>query len=529
MKNIFSFFYRYEKYFFLLLVLLHAIPLFTLTYFVTHDGPGHLYNANLINHLLFDRESTSSKIFEFTPGIIPNWISHVLLCFFNLFLQAPVAEKAFQLLYVISFSYSFRLLVKSVHRANILASWLCFPFIYSFTFHIGFYSFSLGLSVLFFVLAYYGRNHSVLRVRQSAVMALCMIALYFSHLFVFLSAFSCIFFFIFWESITAGKNPLRQIVSDSLFQKNTTLFLLASAIPLFFSLRFILANSSSSQMELPVFKYVIEWFRDVRPLIALDYDREKIYSQPLFFVYILIFISAVIRKIQERKKNKAPWWNYTDGWLILSAIMILFFFFLPDDLISGGIIGIRFCLMGYLFLFLFLSANASQVVLTIGAFASIVVSFLMIAERYDSIKVLSEMSESYATCAAKINKGSTLLTINYSDNWMLDNIPSYIGAEKEILVLDNYEASQVHFPLRWKANKNANFIIGTFATSNRPCVDLSAYNQKAGVQVDYILLMEKPEELTDSCWVDLKKQLSANYKIIYSIPQRHAQLYGRLN
>ncbi len=529
MKNIFSFFYRNEKYFFLLVVLLHTVPIFTLTYFVTHDGPGHLYNANLISHLLFDSTSTASAIFEFTPGLIPNWISHALLCFFKFFLQATEAEKAFQLLYIISFPYSFRLLIKSITGANVLAAWLCLPFIYSFTFHIGFYSFSIGLSVLFFVLAYFLKNHFTLKVSQSFVMALCMIVLYFSHLFVFLSAFCCIVFFILWDSVIAKKNPVRQLFHDPSFRKKTVIFLLASAIPFSLALHFILANSSASQMELPVFKHVLEWVYDVRPLIALDYEKEKIYSQPLFYVYCLIFISAIAIKITAQKKNRTPLFSFSDGWVIISATMMLFFFLLPDDLISGGVIGIRFCLMGYLFLFLFFAANAGQAVLTIGAFASVIVSFLMIMERYKPIKSLSEISKSYALCADKMTKGSTLLTINYSDNWMLDNIASYIGSEKEILVLDNYEASQVHFPLRWKENKNANFIIGPFATNNRPCIDLSAYKQMAHVQVDYVLLMEKPKELTDSCSVNLQKQLSGSFKLIFFIPERNAELYEFLN
>ena len=526
MKNIFSAFYRSEKYFFLLIVLIHTVPLFTLKYFVTHDGPGHLYNSNLINSLLFDRESWVSSIFEFTPGIVPNWIGHLLLCVFNLIFDAPLAEKVFQLLYIFSFAYAFRLLVKSIPGTNILASWLCFPFIYSFTFHIGFYSFSIGLAILFAVLANYNGNYAIKTLRQFILMSLCMMGLYLSHLFVFASALLSIVFFIFWNSIVAGKNPFRRLIHDQSFRKDLGFVLLTFAVPFFLTLGFVVNHSSSSRMELPEFKYVVEWFSDVRPLISLDYDSEKKYAKPLFIFYTLIFISAVIKKIQTRKE-KHVWLNTSGGWLVLSVIMIMFFFFLPDDLISGGVIGIRFCLLGYLFLFLFFAANGSKAMIALGVVASVVVSFLMIRGRYDSLRWLSETSKQYITCADKIEKGSTLLTVNYSDNWMLDNMATYIGAEKNILVLDNYEASQVHFPLRWKAGKNANGIIGPFATSRRPCLDLLAYRQIANVEVDYILLMEKPEVLDDSCSRDLQMQLGEHYKIIYAIPERHAELYKR--
>jgi hypothetical protein len=526
MKNISSAFYRNEKYFFLLNVLLHTLPIFTLTYFVTHDGPGHLYNSNLINSLLFDRDSRASSIFEFTPGIVPNWTGHLLLCIFNLFLNAPLAEKVFQLLYIFSFAYSFRFLVKSIPGADIVASWLCFPFIYSFTFHIGFYSFSIGLCILFIVLGIFRNDYSIKTKRRFILISLCMMGLYLSHLFVFAAAFMCIVFFIFWNSIVEGKNPFRRLIHDPSFRKETGLILLTFAIPFFLTLGFVVSHSSSSGMEMPEFKYVIEWFSDVRPLIALDYDSEKIYAKPLFIFYVLIFISSIIRTIKARKEKHVRFCT-SDGWLILSVIMILFFFFLPDDLISGGVVGIRFCLLGYLLLFIFFAANGNKSMILVGAFASVIVSFLMIRERYDSISMLSDINSQYLTCADKIENGSTLLTINYSNNWMLDNMATYIGAEKKILVLDNYEASQVHFPLRWKTGKNANVIIGPFATNRRPCLDLSAYRQKANVEVDYILLMEKPEVLDDSCSLDLVRQLSEHYKKIYTIPERHAELYKR--
>src|SRR6185436_14819205 len=144
-----------EKFLFLFIVFLHCAWIFLFRYFVTHDGPAHLYNANLITHMIFDNNDPASNIFEFTPGIVPNWIAHILLAAFNLLLRADLAEKAFLLSYVFLLAYSFRRLILTINAQSIAASYLIFPFVFSFTLQIGFFSFSFGIAVMFIVLAYF--------------------------------------------------------------------------------------------------------------------------------------------------------------------------------------------------------------------------------------------------------------------------------------------------------------------------------------------------------------------------------------
>ena len=523
MKNIFSAWERAEKYFFLAFVILHTLPLFLLRYFVTHDGPGHLYNSNLINSLVFNSHAPASAIFEFTPGLVPNWLGHGLLCLFNIFFEAGAAEKLFQVLYVVTLCYSFRLLVTGIGGESSV-SWLIFPFIYSFTFHLGFYSFSIGISLLFLTIWYWWNRRYNLNGGTLIRIFLLGMALYLCHLFIFFTAFCVVLFFYFWERWVASKRDPANEISNPAFLKNAGLFLVSVSIPLVLSLLFVVGNSSDSQLEMPVFAHVTEWFTDVRPIVTLDYDQDKVYSKPLFYSYIPLFLSSLIPKFSRRKAGA----GMSDGWLVLAVIMTLLFFFVPDNLISGGHIGIRFCLLAYFFLFLFFAASASRWLLVACGWFSAVVALLMISNRFESLKGVSDVTASYVTCASRIREGATLLTLNYADNWMLNNISNYIGSEKEILVLDNYEASQVHFPLRWKEGMDPNKIIGTFALSRRPCVDLSAYSRQVHVQTDYVLVMEKFNEADDSCTHSSNRQLMENYKPVYTIPGNRGILYERV-
>ena len=99
--------FQFEKYFFFFIVLLHLIPMLSVKYFVTHDGPAHVYNAHLINNLLFHKDSIASNFFELTPGIVPNWIGHALIAFFSLFLPYFISEKVLLCIYIISFAFFF--------------------------------------------------------------------------------------------------------------------------------------------------------------------------------------------------------------------------------------------------------------------------------------------------------------------------------------------------------------------------------------------------------------------------------------
>src|SRR3569832_1056948 len=133
---------RLEKYFFYVILILYLIPVFLLDYFVTRDGPAHLYNSNLINHILFKHGGVSSFFFEFTPYVNANWTGHILLCILNLFLPAMLCEKIIFCIYIILLALGFRRFILTINPNNAAASWLIFPFIYTFPLNSGLYSFN---------------------------------------------------------------------------------------------------------------------------------------------------------------------------------------------------------------------------------------------------------------------------------------------------------------------------------------------------------------------------------------------------
>ena len=78
------------------------------------DGGAHLYNANIIKHLLFSKAGLIDEFYTFNSYLIPNWTGHILLTFFVMIFPSFIAEKIFLLCYVIFLPISFRLLVKTL-------------------------------------------------------------------------------------------------------------------------------------------------------------------------------------------------------------------------------------------------------------------------------------------------------------------------------------------------------------------------------------------------------------------------------
>jgi len=520
---------KFEKYFFYLLILVHLLPVILLPYFVTHDGPAHVYNANLIQQLLFDKGGLASFFFEFNPQILPNWISHLMLLLFNQILSPEVSERIVIAIYIVAFPLSFRALVLAINPSAFAATYLIFPYVQAFSILTGLYSFCLGLCLMFYVLYKWKKSGLPLDRQGKIYFSIWMILIYFSHLFVFMLVMLALSFMICWKHFNDFSFSLKKVFANfSLLWRQIRMLLVISFLPLCLTLLFAFHQASKTDTEIPEFDTMLELFIDVRPIIALNYDMEKVYSRPLFYVYLILLLAGLIMKVRSSPGRSKNFVQAEDGWFILSLLMSFFYFFLPDDIFSGGIVAIRFCLMSYLFLILWLAAYTPSKLMLGGALLSVISSLLLLNERQASLKALSNDAEDFAVCEEHIEAEKTLLTLNYSDNWMLDNIASYIADDKNILLLDNYEANQVHFPLIWKKDRDPDKILGNAGKANRPCIDLLKYKSFTGLEIDYILVMKRPSEVVDSCTQSVDEQLRNAYREIFVSPRGHGVLYKRL-
>lgn len=503
--------------------MIHLVPLVLLPFLVTHDGPTHVYNAYLVRSLLFDYQAPAAFFFDFNPQVIPNWISHFLLLVFSFFLSPALAEKLVIGIYLVSFPYAFRAFLLAINKKAVLASYLLFPFVFSFAILTGFYSFCLGMSLAFYVLYLFQVYPDRLKGRHLLWLSSLMVLLYFSHLFVFVLTFCTLIFQRSWNHIyfERGKKRTWSDLFSGLIRKSVPV-LKVSILPLLLGLQFMFVHSEKTGTEIPEFATMFRLFVDVRPLIAIDYQMEKRFSHPLFYVYMLMLGSALFYRIRDAFNKRGSIVQNADVWLMLSIIMSVFYFILPDDIVSGGLVAIRFCLMAYLFLILWLAQFTPRKLMFAGSVLSVLSALILLLVRYEPLRALSDRAAELELCAGQIPEGKVLATIDYSGNWMMDNITAYIATSKNIILLDNYEANQVHFPLIWKTERNPREIL--YSTPH--CIDTDKFARITGKKPDYILLIQRPETLTDSCGIILSSILESYYAELYHTPGNLGILYG---
>jgi hypothetical protein len=117
----------------------------------------------------------------------------------------------------------------------------------------------------------------------------------------------------------------------------------------------------------------------------------------------------------------------------------------------------------------------------------------------------------------------------------------YIAAQRHIVDLQNYEARETVFPVRYRSHLNPYvYIYDGFALADRP-PDFLSYPQRTGGHVDYVLIWRTGKEFGDDSVREpynplhqheqfIFRQLEESYELIYTSPQRgFMQLYRRKN
>jgi hypothetical protein len=117
--------------------------------------------------------------------------------------------------------------------------------------------------------------------------------------------------------------------------------------------------------------------------------------------------------------------------------------------------------------------------------------------------------------------------LNYSDHWLHYNIALYLGAEKEVIVLDNYEASTNHFPVMWDERVYTDQSLGDVFTSNRPTLYIRRYEEATGIKIDAVVRWKHSFEMKDAATRHTDSVLNHHFKLAYFSPLGSAELYLR--
>lgn len=512
---------RLEPWLFGALVLLHAVPVLAFTWFPTLDGPAHLYNARIIGSLL-SGDAATARFFELDPFPEPNWLGHALMTGMMAVSTAQMAEKTVMLLYVIGLPLSFRFALRRLNAPDLWAAVLIFPFIYGFTFRIGFLNFSLGLPLLLLAL---GTGPALARSsggRAVVPMMGLLTALYFAHLTCFLLAVALLFTMSVQRAITERRTD--GITKGPSLPGGIKKTLLAAAPGLLLCIAFFLLHQDKrSQLKHLSTSELFTGLLNGRPFVALS-DSEEPFARTMAWAMAALTLAALITTYRHSRSERTP-----VPWLVtgIPATLLAYFVF-PDQMATGGFISVRLLLFAYLIWSLWLGLQAIPGWFKATALATLCATeLLLLRVQYAYTEGLNaELSEVLAI-APELPEHAVVLPLNYSGNWLHSNFPCYLGAIRNAEVLDNFGARTPHMPVRWRNSTDPSEAVGSFATSDRPCVDLDVRTREGSFLIDHVVTYKLNASIVDSCTDLVRAQLRGSFVEVAVSPGQDARLYRR--
>jgi hypothetical protein len=123
-----------------------------------------------------------------------------------------------------------------------------------------------------------------------------------------------------------------------------------------------------------------------------------------------------------------------------------------------------------------------------------------------------------------VEENSLVLPINRFDNWLLKHFSNYLGVEKPMVVLENYEATTDYFPILWNEKSLPNIFLGDEDGKNFPCLYWKSNGKNQMQKADYVFVLGNLDEKKDKCNQLIGKEIKRKYDLIFN--SKNTQLFS---
>lgn len=423
---------------FFLFCLVSLIPLFASHFFVSLDGPSHLYNAQLMNEL-WKENSFTAQFFQWNSFPPPNSLGHWLLQILLLVFPGFLAEKIFVALLILAFPFAgVKLISLSPERKWLV--FLFFPLSFSVFLSLGFYNFLLACILLLLLIVFILKDRSNWNIKSSIALFVLWTALYFSHLVLFGLGLISVFVWLILKTVHEHK-------SVKVFFKQSLLYFIP-AIPVLVLAFIYNTNQSYSDAHYLSLTAIGAMFSDVYLLKSYAYG-EYLFNGFYEWILLLGLIVYVWFRFKGRKDSmKILFFKF----LFIVLLMLILVF--PDSTYSAGFLTSRLCFLGLICIVCILIFS------TIPFPKWILVVFLLVIHlkvnfaRFQSIKDHAKQDSFMLKAQKLIETNSTLLELNFNSenggHWMEGHYVCRLAQDGTVIILNNYEAIQSYFPIQWK-------------------------------------------------------------------------------
>ena len=444
---------QWENVAFWFLLGLHLLPLWSHRYFLTADGPAHLYNAWLLKHLALHSGGLAHQLLAFNFNPEPNYLSHLLLGGL-LFITPPwLADKLVLTLYMAGLPLALRYLLRAIEPGSGWLVVLGFPFVYSVVLVWGFYNFCLSLVVLLWVVGYWLRHASQLgRPGRLGTLMGLLALLFAAHPLSYLVSG-----LLLGLLTLAALGPQRQWWAAP----RQLVRLLLAYLPTLPLLGWYFWQKGTATSQ-PVQDYATNLWSWVR-LEPIHYFSS---AEGSYRWLVAALLGAALGAAGVRLWRGAAGWPVLP-WVVATLLLLSAYVALPDTISGGSIIRPRWWLFSYLALLSGLAAVPwPRTWRLAGLAAGTLVAGLLLGFRWQKFQVFQVGLAEYRSVLPYLRPGTTLLPLSYADVTQLpdgNDLGTYIplfahaannlAVEAHLLCYENYEADAGYFPLVWQPGK----------------------------------------------------------------------------
>ncbi|MBL8149736.1 MAG: hypothetical protein JNN15_07395 [Blastocatellia bacterium] len=542
---------REENGLFLFLLALHFLPLWSLPYFSTCDGPAHIYNAQImLDYFKSENLTVFEKFYSFNNNIGANWLGHILLSLLLAIFPPFIAEKVLISGYLLLLPLSVRYACKAINPESKVAVLLIFPIVYNSTIYFGFYYFCYSIGLFFLVFGYWIKyqNSLSLSSRHVTLLLILVLLLYLSHPFSFTMAALLIGFHFSFNLIADLVKEIRtgrrweNLLTERLksqFLPLTIAFLPTTLLMLSWAITSPTTNDRRPQnwQIQKLYIWIIESISIYYPnsLPAKTSSAAFLILLALLTIYCIFSRNSVTDKSEKNHLFWIPILLFIPiVGLVLPALLPAYLLTLDNLSAIYLFTSERCCLYVLLTAILWIAVGKfhKKVLLATKIAITSISLVLLVMQILTHYRLQSYVEEILSYKAVVAEKATVLpLFLHYGalpkggydilPPPVLLHTPAYVATEKELVNLGNYEAHTGAFPINFQQTVNPFIYIGGAINSLSAAIDILSYRDKTGIDVDYVVVYTVPgHKFNEASIISLYAQLEVGYELIYTSPER---------
>lgn len=461
-------------------------------YYVTGDGACHLYNAHIL-HSWYNNTDVSfyKEYYTLVTDPNPNWLSHILLSLLMYVAPAVIAEKILLSLYAALVITGFYKLLKFTSGSSSYWISVVFLFVFHHTLAKGFYNFSLGTAMYFWMVLCWLVFIEKKNVLNTTLFFVVSGITFFAQLLPFVfGVITCSMLAVSFTATQQNKLPFI----NRLLQNQLVLGILCAP---FIALMFWFTSSQGGlNIHLQHHFYRIIELIQFKYLICAS-NGEELFAGITGLAVISLFIYSIIYRIAHKQ-----YLHKYDGLLYAVMFISFVYLFFPEDFMQRAIlISMRAQLFVMVLAVVIIGIALPQKIKNAGGWILFACFCGLTITRVQVMQEASVAVTDINSVATHIKPYSVVLPVNLSPNgenkngtliadrnYIFSHAFEYSGCYKPMIMLDNYEANTGYFPLIWQYSRNPYVHLSNSAEGQPTSVRFADYRASAGILPNYVLI-----------------------------------------